>query len=136
MEPRDDNLDAGYVSVEATERTAGLPRAAAADDTTDRLVGVVKRVEDTLFVPVFSVLLSSPLWGAVLGLLLDWPLWLTLCVAIVPALSLFVAGQMHMALRKWTNLRRSTASSFEPPLIIVMLLLGVAVPLAVYYGGW
>jgi hypothetical protein len=43
---------------------------------------------------------------------------------------------MHMALRKWTNLRRSTASSFEPPLIIVMLLLGVAVPLAVYYGGW
>lgn len=135
MDSPTEKADAGGVSIEAPERATSLPRAAAADDTTDRLVGVVKRVEDTLFVPVFTLLLSSPIWGVVLGIVLGWPLWLTLCVAIVPALSLFVAGQLHMALRKWTDLRRTTASSFEPPLIAGMLVLGVVLPLAVYYAG-
>jgi hypothetical protein len=123
------------VRVEAPERESGLPRAGASDDRTDKLVGVVKRVEDTLFVPVFSVLLSSPVWGTIAGLVLDWPWWLTVCVAVVPALALFASGQMHMALRKWTNLRRTQASSFEPPLIAGMLVVGVVAPLVVYYAG-
>ena len=119
---------------EAPGTSSELPRAGASDDRTDRLVGIVKRVEDTVFVPVFSVLLSSPIWGLVLGAALEWPVWLTLCVAVVPALSLFVSGQLHMALRKWTSLRRAQASSFELPLIVGLLLVGVVVPLAMYYS--
>ena len=53
---------------------------------------------------------------------------------IVPALSLFAAGQLHMALRKWTMLRRSTASSFELPLMVGIVVAGVVLPLAAYYG--
>lgn len=126
--------DAEFVRVEAPGQESARPRAGASEDRADVLVGIVKRVEDTLFVPVFSVLLASPGWGIALGLLLDWPLWLTLCVAVAPAGALFVAGQLHMALRKWTNLRRTQASSFEPPLIALILLAGVALPLAAYYA--
>ena len=122
------------MKIEASEEPVELPRASASEDRADRLVGIVKRFEDTLFVPAFSILLSSPIWGTILGIVLDWPLWLALCVAIVPALSLFVAGQLHMGLRKWTSLRRAQASSFEPLLIVGLLLVGVVVPLAMYYS--
>ncbi|HEX5938990.1 MAG TPA: hypothetical protein VFZ12_01390 [Dehalococcoidia bacterium] len=121
------------MKIEASEEPVELPRASASEDRADRLVGIVKRFEDILFVPVFTILLSSPIWGTILGIVLDWPLWLTLCVAVVPALSLFVSGQLHMALRKWTSLRRAQASSFELPLIVVLLLVGVALPLVAYY---
>jgi hypothetical protein len=106
---------------------------AAADDPRDRLVGLIKHTEDLIFIPVFSLLLLSPLWGFALWWLLDWPLWLGILVAVVPSGSLFASGAMHVFLRERTTLRRSTASSFEPLLVTVALLLGVALPVALYY---
>lgn len=112
-----------------------LPRAGASDDPGDKVVGILKRVEDTLFVPVFSVLLSSPLWGFPLAWWLGWPFWLGLLVSTVPSLSLFLAGVMNIILRKWTNLKRAKASSFEPLLILLALVTGVALPLIGYYAA-
>ncbi|MEX2237574.1 MAG: hypothetical protein WEB00_08575 [Dehalococcoidia bacterium] len=124
------------MEAEASERATDvpLPRAPASDDPGDKIVGIIKRVEETLFVPIFSLLLASPIWGPLAGWAFDWPLWLILLVSLTPCLSLFLAGAMHIALRKWTHLRRSRASSFEPPLILACLLAGVVAPLLAYYG--
>lgn len=117
------------------DQNPALPRAQASDDRRDLVVGAFKRMEDTFFVPAFSLLLASPLWGPLLAVLLEWPTWLGILVSLTPCLSLFVAGQLHIALRKWTNLKRARASSFEPPLIAALLLVGVALPLALHYGA-
>jgi hypothetical protein len=129
--------DAGGMAGSAEETSVEpepLARAPASHDTRDRIIGAIKRVEETVFVPVFSVLLSSPIWGPLVAWQLEWPLWLGILVSVIPCASLFLAGVMHVALRHYTEMSRARASSLELPLVIATVLCGVVAPIAIYYS--
>jgi len=100
-------------------------------------MNLLREAGEYFLIPGAWLAFTSPLWGVGAGLLLRWPWWLVVGLALSPLTALLAAGALDKALEelaRWPSRRRSP---LELAAIILYLGLFLGLPLSGHYFiGW
>ena len=101
------------------------------------LANFLRETQEYLLIPGAWLAFTSPLWGTGAGLLLRWPWWLVVGLALAPLTALLFAGALDEALAGLSLRLARHRSSLELATIILYLGLFLGLPLSGHYFiGW